>query len=67
MENKYYRDNLEQILEFTGNRQLLSITDVKQFTGLKDYRTVRRYYPMNKAGYISAATLARCMCGGERK
>ena len=65
MENKYYRDNLEQILKFTNNRQLLNIADVRGFTGIKDPRTIRRYYPMSKDGHISAATLARCLCGGE--
>lgn len=65
LENKYYRDNLEEILKYTGGKHLLSIQDVKGFTGLSDPRTVRKYYPMTPDGHISAATLARCLCGSE--
>ena len=59
-----YRENLEAILAFTGERHLLSIADVKNYTGLYDYRTIKKRYPF-KDGYISAETLARCLSGGE--
>ena len=65
MEHPAYRDNLEQILQFTGGRQLLSINDVRKFTGLVDIRTIKRRFPFID-GYISAATLARCLCGGGK-
>ena len=61
-----YRDNLEQILEFSGGRNLLSITEVGRFTGLVDQRAIKRRYPFIN-GKISAATLARCMCGGGKQ
>ena len=60
MENEYYRDNLEQILLFTGGKHLLRLVDVCKFTGIADTRTVKKRYPFTD-GYISAATLARCM------
>ena len=63
MVNDFYYDNLEQILAFTGGRNLLNIKDVKAFTGIRDPRTVRKYYPMD----ISAATLARQLCGGKKQ
>lgn len=68
MENPYYRDNLEQILAFTGGRQLLKIRDVRAYTGIVDSRTIRRRYPIKEDGTITAATLARAMCptGKER-
>lgn len=66
MENQYYRINLEQILAFSDGRQLLTAAEVGRFTGLKDIRTIKRHFPFTQ-GRISAATLARCMCGGERK
>lgn len=66
MEHPAYRDNLEQILAFTGGRQLLNIKDVKAFTGIQDPRTVRKYYPMDASGHISAATFARQLCGGKK-
>ena len=61
-----YRENLEQILEFSGGRNLLSITEVGRFTGLVDQRAITRRYPFIN-GKISAATLARCMCGGGKQ
>ena len=66
MEHPAYRDNLEQILAFTGGRQLLKIKDVKAFTGLTDYRAIHRRFTFVD-GYISAATFARQLCGGARK
>ena len=67
MEHPAYRDNLEQILAFTGGRQLLNIKDVKAFTGIRDPRTVRKYYPMDARGHISPPPLARPLFGGARK
>lgn len=67
MVNDFYYDNLEQILAFTGWRNLLNIKDVKAFTGIRDPRTVRKRYPMDASGHISAATLASQLCGGARK
>lgn len=65
-EKKFYRENLEQILQYTHGRHLLSIKDVRGFTGIKDSRTIRRYYPMSRDGYISAATLASCLSVSAR-
>ena len=61
-----YRENLEQILEFSGGRNLLSITEVGRFTGRVDQRAIKRRYAVIN-GEISAATLARCMCGGGKQ
>ena len=61
-----YRENLEQILEFSGGRNLLSITEVGRFTVLVDQRAIKRRYPFVN-GKISAATLARCLCGGGKQ
>lgn len=66
MENKYYRENLAAILEFTGGRHLLRLEDVKTYTGIGDVRTVRKRYPLNKDGTITAETLARRLCEGAR-
>lgn len=58
-----YRENLQDILEFSQGRRLLTISEVRRYTGLKDDRTIKRRYPF-KDGYISAATLAKCLSGG---
>lgn len=65
-ERRFYRENLEQILKFTEGRQLLSVNDVRQFTGIKDYRTIKRRFPFTD-NYISAATLAACMAGNDQE
>lgn len=59
-----YRNNLEQILAFTGGNQLLKVADVQHFTGMH-YRTVKNMFPFTN-NCISAATLARCLCGGDK-
>lgn len=63
MEHPAYRDNLEQILKFSNGRQMLTIGEVMAFTGIRHYTTIHKLFPFT-GPYISAATLARCMCGG---
>lgn len=65
MEHPDYRNNLEQILLFTGGKQLLSVSEVCQFTGIVDPRTARKHFPF-VGRRISAATMARCLCGGTK-
>ncbi len=55
-----YRENLEQILTFSNGKSLLSLKDVRAFTGIKDNRTLKKRYTFT-AGYISATDLARAM------
>jgi len=61
-----YRNNLEQVLTFSEGRQMLTLGEVKRFTGIKHYQTLHKRFPFVD-GYISAATLARCMCGDSKK
>ena len=61
-----YRENLQDILEFSNNRRLLTLEDVRLYTGFRDNRTLKRRFPF-KDGFISAATLALCLTGGETK
>ena len=67
MEHPAYRDNLEQILKFTGGKQVLTVSQVREFTGMVDSRTIRRHFPIMKGGYISDTTMARCLCGGGKQ
>ena len=46
-ESRYYRDNLADILEFTEGRHLLSLEDVRRFTGIKKYSTLKNRFPFN--------------------
>lgn len=63
-ERPAYRDNLEDILAFTGGRRVMTIADVRKYTGMVDNRTVKRHFPI-RDGIIAAATLARCLAGGD--
>ena len=45
---------------------MLTTGDLCRYTGMIDHRTVKRHFPVEH-GYISAATLARCMAEGGRK
>ena len=60
-----YRENLEDILRFTGGKRMLTTGDLCRYTGMTDHRTVKRHFPVEH-GYISAATLARCLAEGGR-
>ena len=40
----------------------MTIGDVKAITGIRHYQTLHKLFPF-QGRYISAATLARCMCG----
>lgn len=64
MEHIDYRNNLEQVLKYSNGRQMLSIAEVRDFTGIRHYQTLHKRFPF-VGGYISAVTLARCMCGGQ--
>ena len=60
-----YRDNLEDILQFFGGRRVLTVSDVKSYTGIKNHGTVKKMFPF-KDNHISAPVLARCLSpGGE--
>ena len=45
---------------------MLTIGDVKEITGIRHYQTLHKLFPF-QGSYISAATLARCMCGGGKQ
>lgn len=66
MEHPDYRSNLEQVLTFFDGKQCLTIADVKQFTGIVDYRAIKKRFPFNDC-LITAAALARALCGERDK
>lgn len=58
-EKQDYRDNLEELLRFTGGRHLMTAKEVGAYCGI-DQRTAARRYSIPKTG-ISVPTLARMM------
>lgn len=59
-EREEYRDNLEALLAFFGDRRVVTISDVVRYTGC-DRRTVQKLYNIQPGG-ITLPTLARRMC-----
>ena len=55
-----YIDNLQRIKEMFPSKELLTVGDVKRFTGIADNRTAKRRFLFRENG-ISVATLARCL------
>lgn len=62
-EHPDYRKTLEDILAFSGGARMLTMAQVRSYTGIKDYRTLKRRFPFD-GQYISAVSLATAMCRG---
>jgi len=60
-----YTANLKSILEFTAGRHMLTLKEVRAYTGIQNHTTLHARFPFQKA-MISAETLALCLSGGER-
>lgn len=58
-EKEDYRDNLEEILRYTGGRHLMTAKEVGAYCGI-DQRTASKRFNIPLNG-ISVATLARMM------
>lgn len=59
-EKSEYRDNLEDLHSYFGEKRLLTIKDVAEYCG-RSREFVTRLYGLTKEG-ITTATLARRMC-----
>lgn len=58
-----YREVLQDILEFSCGRRMLSIKEVGAYTGIVDYRALKKRFPFED-NYISAFSLAKSLVGG---
>lgn len=58
-----YEEVKRDILLFTNGRRLLSIADVKRYTGLVDYRTIKRRFGISGTT-ITAQALALALTKG---
>ena len=59
-EKPSYRDNLERLDNIFPSREMLTVTDVSNFTGVCR-RVAKKMFSFNQNNYISKATLAREM------
>ena len=55
-----YQDNLNRLHEKSHGKEVLNLRETAAILGFKDIRTVKKLYPFT-GGYISLATLARCL------
>ena len=51
-------------MEKAKGREILNLRETANILGMRDTRTVKRRYPFSE-GYISLATLARCLTPTE--
>ena len=58
-----YREILQDVLEFSCGRRMLSIKEVSTYTGIADYRAIKKRFHFED-NYISAFALARSLVGG---
>lgn len=58
-----YREILQDILEFSQGRRMLTIKEISAYTGIADYRAIKKRFPV-KDNYISAFALAMSLTGG---
>ena len=59
-EDRIYRDNLSRLQEKADGKEVLNLRETAKILGFRDVRTVKKLYPFVN-GYISLATLARCL------
>lgn len=59
-EDRIYQDNLTRLQEKADGKELLNLRETAKILGFRDVRTVKKLYPFVN-GYISLATLARCL------
>lgn len=57
-EKAAYRDNLEFLLERSGGKGMLNVSDVCRIYGI-NYRTAKKLFRFNSCNMISVVTLAR--------
>lgn len=59
-EKESYRDILADLLEFTGGRREMSLSEVAKYLG-RDRRTIQRKYGIQPGGIV-VPELARKLC-----
>ena len=65
-EHPDYRDNLELLNELFPGIAMLNLDQVRDATGWKDYRTIRKYLPV-VGERVSKIAVAKMMCGNGGK
>ena len=59
-----YKEILQDVMEFFGGKRLLSVADVRRYTGLADYRTIKRRFPFYE-NTITPTAFAAVLAKGE--
>lgn len=61
--NDVFYEILHDALEFSGGKRVLSLAEIRAYTGIKDNRTVKRRFPVVD-GTIGVHALARELARG---
>lgn len=67
MEPYAYRENLESILEFTGGRHMISISEAKDYLGFVNPRAVHKRCPYFVDQHVTVETFAKSLCDYSKK
>lgn len=59
-EEQLFQDNINQLREKAQGKEFLNLRETANILGFRDTRTVKKKFPFVN-GYISIATLARCI------
>lgn len=58
-EKELFRDNLARLDDIFPGQEMLSVGDIKAYTGMKDVKTVKKYFDLSKGeNYISKCRFA---------
>lgn len=60
-----YEEVYRDILRSFNGKRLLTIADVSRYTGIKDYRSIRKHFPFGAKNVIGIVPFARVMAGEE--
>lgn len=60
-EKEGFRDELEQLAKFFGERRVLTVSDVARYTG-RDREWCKNVYDIDVKKGITTTALARAMC-----
>lgn len=68
-EKEGYRENLEQLNLLFPNRVMLTVEEVMQVTGWRNYRTINKYFGkrLSPGNTLSKVFLADWMCGDGKE
>lgn len=60
-----YREVLEQVIKYFGDKQTLTCTDVCKFARMDKETALKRYPILKETGRLPVSLFAKYLCGGN--